>query len=233
MSGESIYDLIKDSPPPVIKKEYKPKRIEDSPGTKKKLSATLGPAKVPLRDPSNFLKKKEKTAPLEATSKRPDRDETKKQAVPKVDEKPVMGIVTQKNFVKTNRVDAATTTPKKTASAEFDYTKKPDFGKPPKYLEKVKETLKQEEQNKKDAEEREKQAGKPRMRAITAEEREEMLSGLRANYERVQGVYRQMPVALNTLAQRQRKEEYEQQLDLLENDIQLLSSNKELLIKLD
>lgn len=116
--------------------------------------------------------------------------------------------------------------PKKMETTEMDFTKKPDFGKAPKYLDKVGrpfrhilcflrqmfESLQSQHLQVKDALKREnelraeaRRAGnKPTMRALTAEEREEMLNGLRANHERVQSVYRQMPVALNTLAHKQR-----------------------------
>lgn len=65
MSGESIYNLLQDEPPPVEKKVFKPRKLADSPNSTRKPAATMGPAKVPTRDPANFLKKMEKTAPLE------------------------------------------------------------------------------------------------------------------------------------------------------------------------
>jgi hypothetical protein len=89
-----------------------------------KPAATMGPVKVPPPNPSNFLKKKEKTAPLEtceitfqycypnsfqAQEKFARNDQMRKPAVPTRNEKPVMGIVSEKDFLKTNIVDSANT----------------------------------------------------------------------------------------------------------------------------
>jgi len=58
---------------------------------------------------------------------------------------------------------------------------------------------------------------------LTYEEREEMKQGLQQNWEKLNNAYRQLPVTLNTLSQKTRKEEYEKQLQVIEKDIEKLS----------
>lgn len=82
----------------------------------------------------------------------------KKQAVPKRNEKPVMGNHTKKDFVKTNVVEADTLSnyfyyfyfKAKILSAppkekeEVNYLKKDDYGQVPEYLQTIKDTLEEE-----------------------------------------------------------------------------------------
>lgn len=71
----------------------------------------MGPAKVGSNDPKQFLKKGSKSTNVSSsgsyTAEAMERmHETRKPPVPKRDEKPVMGLVTNKNFVKENLVEA-------------------------------------------------------------------------------------------------------------------------------
>lgn len=83
-------------------------------------AATMGPLKLDRPDPKNFMKKHTKTAPLsksEFISNSQTKGDTKfqregdarKPAVPTRNEKPVMGLTTQKNFLKDNAAEAART----------------------------------------------------------------------------------------------------------------------------
>lgn len=61
------------------------------------------------------------------------RKEKVKPPVPAKDEKPVMGLVTTKNFVATNALEVMLSSSKRAAAArgqeEMNWTLKPDFGK--------------------------------------------------------------------------------------------------------
>jgi hypothetical protein len=54
--------------------------------------------------------------------------------VPKKDEKPIMGLVSDKNFIVSNAVENILAAPKLPVSTDKDYLKKKNYGKVPKYL---------------------------------------------------------------------------------------------------
>lgn len=74
----------------------------------------MGHAKVPLRAPQDFLKKHENEPVVEErkTFKYEDSDH-RKPPVPKPTDAPIMGITTNKNFIKQNAMDAILQVPKK------------------------------------------------------------------------------------------------------------------------
>jgi len=55
-------------------------------------------------------------------------------AVPKKDEKPIMGLVSDKNFIVSNAVENILAAPKLPSNNEKDFLKKKNYGKVPKYL---------------------------------------------------------------------------------------------------
>ncbi|EFC46066.1 predicted protein [Naegleria gruberi] len=77
---------------------------------------------------SQKSKKFERTMP-DTLSKRP--------AVPKKEEKPIMGLISKKNFVVSNAVDNILSAPKKVKQPEPLWTQKAEFGKVPDYLSKI------------------------------------------------------------------------------------------------
>jgi hypothetical protein len=66
--------------------------------------------------------------------KKYERDGAKKVQVPKKDEKPIMGLVSDKNFIVSNAVENILAAPKLPANNDKDYLKKKNYGKVPKYL---------------------------------------------------------------------------------------------------
>lgn len=63
-----------------------------------------------------------------------DRPGAKKVPVPKKDEKPIMGLVSDKNFIVSNAVENILAAPKLPTNNEKDFLKKKNYGKVPKYL---------------------------------------------------------------------------------------------------
>jgi hypothetical protein len=55
-------------------------------------------------------------------------------SVPKIDEKPIMGLVSDKNFIVSNAVENILAAPKLPGSQNKEYLKKKNYGKVPKYL---------------------------------------------------------------------------------------------------
>merc|ERR1712185_693927 len=104
---ESIYCLI----PPVIEPPPKPPLYRSKyPGTvpaNKKKEATMGPLKVPAPEPDRYLKaytREDNKLPEPRKFTYKDTME-RKPAVPTRTEKPVMGLVTSKNFIPCNAVE--------------------------------------------------------------------------------------------------------------------------------
>jgi hypothetical protein len=58
----------------------------------------------------------------------------KKVAVPAKDEKPIMGLVSDKNFIVSNAVENILAAPNLPANKNRDFLKKKNYGKVPRYL---------------------------------------------------------------------------------------------------
>jgi hypothetical protein len=58
----------------------------------------------------------------------------KKVPVPKKEEKPIMGLVSDKNFIVSNAVENILAAPKLPTNSDKDYLKKKNYGKVPQFL---------------------------------------------------------------------------------------------------
>jgi hypothetical protein len=67
-----------------------------------------------------------------------------KPGVPRRDEKPVMGLVSQKNYITVNDVNNILAVPKNPVSTDVNYLQKQDYGRVPQYLSSVKEQIAEE-----------------------------------------------------------------------------------------
>ncbi len=65
-------------------------------------------------------------------------------AVPKSTDKPIMGLVSDKNFIVSNAVENILAAPKLPENKEKDYLKKKNYGKVPKYLQNIKKEIEDE-----------------------------------------------------------------------------------------
>merc|ERR1712046_452010 len=235
MGGQekSIYCLI----PPVIEPPPKPPLYRSKyPGSvpaNKKSSATMGPLKVPAPEPNKFLKaytREDNKLPEPRKFEYTD-SKNRKGKVPTRDEKPVMGLVTSKNFITCNAVENILAVPKKTDVRQVSYMNKKGYGKVPAYLEKVKGEI-QDEYNyimqMQDAGGMDESYGMEdegygQTRMLSENERHEMLAGLKTNWDRINKAYQTLSFTLDTPAKKQRKEEFEAQLEQIERDIERLS----------
>jgi len=238
---ESIYNLI---PREEVRAERKPRYVsqhaskarEEYKETKGD-GALMGPASSSTKSPSNFLKKK--TGGAGATVRKPvtKRDhKVTKPPVPRKDEKPVMGLKTDRNYIRDNAVEAITKAPPQTRTkvqlvpggkggvvdAEASglvpkYTKRKDYGKVPSYLSKRQQ---EETQAQQDYEQYLQQVqAEGAHYQVSEEERRELLQGLRANMADLQRDYLGLSVVADTASKRTRKKQMEEQLAQLEADI--------------
>jgi hypothetical protein len=168
--------------------------------------------------------------------------EKRKPPVPdQIKDRPLLGIKTTKNFVSQNAVDTIMTVPKKPEKNVVDtrkgdkfqldpsglapvYVKKKEFGAVPNYIiERREESLKAKEEYEKYMAEYFKRGA---MRAMTEEEREAILSGLKQNWDELQKTYLSLSVVTDTIPKRMRKEKIETEMKLLEKDIDLLQRHQ-------
>merc|ERR1712070_655615 len=197
MAEESIYCLI----PPVIAPPPKPPLYRSAyPGVtaaERRPAATMGPLKVTPPNPQNFLKsytREDNKLPEPQKFEFTDAVD-KKPAVPRRNERPVLGLVTSKNFITCNAVENILAVPKKTDVRQVSYMNKKGYGKVPKYLEKVKAEIQDEYNYIMQMQEAYDEEGEDGCRTLT----------------------------LDTPAKKQRKEEFEAQLEQIERDIERLS----------
>lgn len=206
----------------------------------------MGPAKVPLNDPENFLKKRSKLPNLTEKQrfKYPD-EEQRRAAVPRHTEKPLMGVTTNKNFITTNAVENILSVPKKPAANFADtrrgsthplepsgltpkYMKKKDYGKTPNYLVKRKEEI--DEMQQAYDEYVQDSLRKGAMKCLLEAERQNIISGLKSNWEEIHHQYQGLSVVTDTAPKKNRKERMEAEMDQLEKDIELLEKHTKIYI---
>lgn len=236
---ESIYNLIPREyaaaqKPPAHSSKFR-STVKDEYKSGKASYKTMGPAKVETRAPQNFVKKHEKEPKLPDRTpfKYPD-DDRKKPSVPRRDEQPILGLKTTKDFIKQNAVENIMSVPKKPeknfvdtkggdkqpldpSGLEPKYIHKKDFGTTPKYIERRKEDIQraQDEYDQYVAEHFRRGA----MKCLTADERDQILDGLKSNWEQLHHEYQGLSVVTDTAPKKNRKERMEAEMKQLERDI--------------
>ncbi|NWH64285.1 ENKUR protein, partial [Geococcyx californianus] len=202
---------------------------------------TMGPAKVAVPCPKNFLKKHSKEPKLPERKKKQDSEKLPALSVPPRTYHPVTGIQIKKNFINTNAVAAVTALPKKPQPISVDrrqgdkylletsglvpkYIKKKDYGVTPKYVTEKKENLKRAQ--------KEREASilehlkKTAMKQLSDEERKSLLQGLKKNWEEVYREFQCLPIQTDTIPKRLYKEKLELQMKQLEHDIEVIEKHK-------
>ena len=66
--------------------------------------------------------------------------------MPKRDDKPIQGLVSDKNYIVANAVENILAAPKVRENKEVDHTKKKTYGRVPKYIKKIKQEIDDEYQ---------------------------------------------------------------------------------------
>lgn len=246
MGEESIYNLL----PSVQQPEAKNPRYrsvfheaaKDELKQRKTASKTMGPAKVSLDETTNFMKKraKEPVLPEKTAYARPNADQ-KRPPVPLRDEKPVMGLTSNKNFIHTNAVENIMSSSKKPEPKYVDtpggtannlqdsglvpkYIKKDTYGTVPKYLETRKKAM-AEQQESYDVYVQQR-LEKGALNQISPAERLVTLDGLKKNWEELHLQYQGLSVVTDTAPKKARKERMEAEMKQLEKDIDTIEKHK-------
>jgi len=147
--------------------------------------------------------------------------------VPNHGDAPVMNLVSSKNFVVANAVETILAAPKKGSDGARDYLSKQDFGKTPKYLNKVKADIDDEKSYIQNLMLQREEEESRKVRPMSEEERQSLITGLKMNWETVNKDYQAMAhlIKLDTVGKIRRKEQMEAKLTQIEKDIEKLSKN--------
>jgi len=151
-------------------------------------------------------------------------------AVPRRDERPVMGLQSTKNYITANAVEAILAVPghrARVTQGEPQYTQKADYGKVPAYLSDVKNEISMENEMIQQylAQENgyggEDNYGDEGGEEMEENERLDLLDALKTKWDSVQCKYQKMchMVKLDTIGKVRRKEQMETELSQLEKDI--------------
>lgn len=243
-TSESIYNLIpsdsKEPPQPPRYTSVFRLAVKDDMKKFKTAMKTMGPAKVDVPSPKDFLKKhsKEKALP---PKKKFNRCVPKKPPVPLRTDHPVMGIQSGKNFINTNAADVIMGVAKKPKPIYVDkrtgdkhdletsglfpkYINKKDYGVTPEYICKRNEDVKKaQEEYDSYIQENLKRAA---MKRLSDEEREAVLQGLKKNWEEVHKEFQSLSVFIDSIPKKIRKQKLEEEMKQLEHDISIIEKHK-------
>jgi hypothetical protein len=107
--------------------------------------ATFGKPRGSYRaNPDNFVKKGHQYITLPQPERLRSNSEIRKPAVPTIEDKPIMGLKSDKNYITANAVDIILMAPKKRHTEKTDYLVKRNYGKVPEYLSKLKNEIENE-----------------------------------------------------------------------------------------
>lgn len=211
---------------------------------------TMGPAEVKIPSPKEYLQKhthetqlSQKGALLSSTDResRCLGEGRRRPPVPLHTEHPVMGVHSNKSFIKANVKEVTMAAPKKPHRIVVDtikgdkqvleaaglvpkYIKKKDYGSTPQYLLKRNREVRHA-QEKYDAYVK----SHPKMEAmqeVSEEERQAMIQGLKKNWSDLHHDYQALPVVIDTPHKKVYKERLEVELKQLEQDIDLMERHK-------
>ncbi|XP_026148691.1 enkurin [Mastacembelus armatus] len=245
---ESVYNLIPEDKvhihkPPRYMSKFRPMVVLEKKLTKDTMK-TMGPAKVEVTPPENYLKKHSKEPKLlEQTQSSKVLCTTctmKKPAVPKRTEQPPMGIHTKRDFLRTTTAVPMRPQPtyvdsKKGHKQHLEnsglvpkYIKKKDYGEVPEYLHKRNEEEQRAQEEYDNFVKEQKEQGA--MKHLSDVERQAILEGLKKNWDELHHEYQGLSLVTNTLSKKARKERLEIAMKQLENDIDLFERFKTIYI---
>lgn len=204
------------------------------------LGSTFGP-NPEKPDPVKFLRKGSRIASKTSNNKRFRREKVDpKPPVPSWDDKPIMGLCTDKNFIVANAIEVIDMEPKKPLQTEVSYLEKEDYGKVPRYLYRVKEAIEKEKEIiqqfvKENAIKEGILTKQPEYDILDEEERCQLIAALKAKWDLVNRNYQKVchRVMIDSIGELRRKQTQESELQQLEDDIEKLSRPGPIYIKRD
>lgn len=193
----------------------------------KKPCATFGRCVAQELSPKQFLHKSVKSAappnydPVKF--KRPVTQPVKA-AVPKRDDKPVMGLTTDKNFVVSNAVETILAAPKRQPEPEARAIDKKDFGKVPTYIDRIKTELNTQHRLVEDSQRAEQAKAQAKIQPLPEDQLKTLQEGLKAKWATLNRQLQMMGFNKDsTKTQEKRKEALENSLRGIEAAMQKIN----------
>lgn len=151
----------------------------------------------------------------------------KKQAIPGKDEKPIHGLVSDKNFIVANAVENILAAPKLPCTKEKDMLKKKTYGKVPKYVTKIKTEIEDEYNLVREMQIEEQNERDKQKMLMPEDERMELIAALKKKWEVLHKDFQKEAHhgKLDTIGKKSRKQNLEKEMDQLEADIKKLTKN--------
>lgn len=168
-------------------------------------------------------------ATVSSTARRRDKTVTKP-PVPKATERPVMGLVSQKNFVTANAIENILAKPPK-REEPLRATQKRDYGKVPKYLQTIKAQIAAEREMIAEYHRQQEEAEHGSARAMSEEERDELLVELKMKWAKLNRAYGGLSFSLDVPSHQRKKEQLEQEMTQLEKDIKMLQGRQVVVVE--
>ena len=185
------------------------------------------------QDPQNFYKKGHQYKTIPPPERIRSLSEIKKPPVPRVTEKPIMGLKSDKNYITANAVDAILMAPRKKAKEEVDYLHKKDYGQVPNYLKKLKVEIENEYKAIREMQIRNEEEDAKKRKVLTEEEIQSLREGLLKKLEQLKFSYGQIThkKKFDTLVLLRKKEGLEKEMEIIEKDLAKLN-NKNVIVDL-
>jgi len=157
------------------------------------LSATFGLLKGSAKQSPASYTKKGSGPFLRALSKKCHYiNEDRRPAIPDKADKPIMGLVSEKNYIIANAVENILAAPKKIQEEKFNYLTIKNYGKVPKYIEKIKKEIDDEYQIVKDLHIQEEDEKMKEKYLMPDDERRDLIAALKKKWEIVHHEYKEI-----------------------------------------
>lgn len=245
---ENIFNLVPQKPPTPPKPPMYQSKTADKPlssfghqsGKHSNFGKPTGSYKTKPQDYMRSFQKSHKVDTLKTLKKaspekvllKPE-NSRRHPPVPSRDDKPIMGLVTNKNFIVANAVEVILAQPRKLNQEPAHFMTNEGYGEVPKYLGEIKQAINDEYSAIKEIMAAQEEASQA-TREMTQEERTALINGLKAKWEANNHEYQQQ-AHLVTLSpgEKARKEGLEASLADLEKKIEKFSGHGPILVALD
>eukprot|EP00455_Lapot_gusevi_P015180 TRINITY_DN17665_c0_g1_i4.p1 TRINITY_DN17665_c0_g1~~TRINITY_DN17665_c0_g1_i4.p1 ORF type:complete len:259 (-),score=30.58 TRINITY_DN17665_c0_g1_i4:24-800(-) len=247
MSGESVYNVIQEVPAASVKgARFQSSRapaptastfglhgtsvvlgnVAGEPATasvhpQQKSTGSFGRTVLSDVSTADFLKKsgsQQITSPVLATTKH----EKLKAPIPKKEEKPVMGLKTDKNFVVANAVENILSIPKKQSAQQPRAVDRADYGAVPEYISKIKTELKTQ-YSLVDSYKQRKAQDEERYSLLDSAEVQQLRYSLQRRWEVLNKEFQTMGFSVETYSQKRHQDDVEKELRAVEAALQKIN----------
>jgi ribosomal protein L9 len=145
-----------------------------------------------------------------------------------LDDKPIMGLKSEKNYITSNAVDVILMPTKKRPNKEILYKEKRNYGKVPEYLSKIREDIEKEYKTIREMQIRNEEDELKKKKKLNNEEIESLREGLQKKLEQLKKEYGNIThkTVFDTLVTQKKKIRLEKEIKIVENDLEKISKGQ-------